>query len=284
MRGLYFFVLRMKVIVLMIITVLIFTNALTDAPNAIATLVGTKVMKFKKAARLSAFFNFLGIIAMSFINFSVANCLSTVVKVQDANLGYIVITSAMISVIFFSLLALIFGIPTSETHALIAGLTGAGIAVYDVNSISLSEWKFVFIGLVWSIIGTFILSFCITRLLYNCIKNVKDEKIMKTQIICSCGMSFMHGAQDGQKFIGILIIYICLLRNVPIPYNVNPFDYIGIIIFTAFVMTVGCSFGGKRIVDNIGNDMAKLSIQEGLFSDISTIIVLLFSSLTRIAC
>lgn len=110
----------MKIIVFITITILIFTNALTDAPNAIATLVGTKVMKFKKAAKLSAIFNLIGIIVMSFINFSVANCISSMVNLNDGNNGYILLISAMISVIVFALVALIFGIPTSETHGLTA--------------------------------------------------------------------------------------------------------------------------------------------------------------------
>lgn len=110
----------MKVLVLLIITVLIFTNAVTDAPNAIATLVGTKVMEFKKAARLSAIFNLIGIIVMSFINFSVADCISSIVNLSDGNNGYILLISAMVSVIIFALVALAFGIPTSETHALTA--------------------------------------------------------------------------------------------------------------------------------------------------------------------
>ena len=59
----------MNVLIILIITILIFTNALTDAPNAIATLVGTKTMEFKKAAKLSAVFNLLGIVVMSFMNF-----------------------------------------------------------------------------------------------------------------------------------------------------------------------------------------------------------------------
>ena len=119
----------MKITILLIITVLIFTNALTDAPNAIATLVGTKVMEFKKAAKLSAVFNLIGIIVMSFINFSVANCVSSMVNLNDGSLGYVVLICAIISVIIFALVALAFGIPTSETHALVAGLTGSAIAV-----------------------------------------------------------------------------------------------------------------------------------------------------------
>lgn len=116
----------MKVLVLLIITVLIFTNAVTDAPNAIATLVGTKVMEFKKAAILSAIFNLIGIIVMSLINFSVANCISSMVNLTDGNNGYILLISAMISVIIFALVALTFGIPTSETHALTARINRCG--------------------------------------------------------------------------------------------------------------------------------------------------------------
>ena len=94
-------------------------------------------------------------------------------------------------------------------------------------------------------------------------------------------MSFMHGAQDGQKFIGILIIFLCLLRKTNIPDVVAPMDYFEVIVFTAVVMAIGCSLGGKKIVENIGEDMATLDIHEGLFSDITTVVTLLIASLTR---
>lgn len=274
----------MKIIILLVITILIFTNALTDAPNAIATLVGTKVMKFKKAAILSAVFNLIGIISMSFINFSVANCMSSMVNMNDGNTGYITLLSAIVSVIIFALIALMFGIPTSETHALVAGLTGSGIAIYGIKSVNFYEWKNVIIGLVWSIIGTYFITISITKTLKRHLVKVTDNKIKKAQILSTCGMSFMHGAQDGQKFIGLLIIFVCLLKKISIPIVVNPKDYLLIIIFTAFVMFIGCSIGGKKIVQNIGTDMATLNIQEGLLSDISTVVALLIASLTRITC
>ena len=261
-----------------------FVNGWTDAPNAIATLVGTKTMEFKKAARLSAVFNLIGIIVMSFANFSVASCISSMVRINDGVDGYIVLVSGIVSVIIFALVALIFGIPTSETHALVAGLTGATIAVYGFNAVNLDDWKNVIIGLVWSIIGTYIISLIFSKLLKKFLSKVNDEKIKKTQIINTCGMSFMHGAQDGQKFIGILIMFVCLLRKSPIPQDAIPFDYIELIVFTAVIMAIGCSFGGKKIVDNIGTDMANLNIQEGLLSDISTVITVFVASMTRTSC
>lgn len=265
-----------------IIIVLIFTNAITDAPNAIATLVGTKVMSFRKAARLSAIFNFIGIVVMSFINISVANCISSMVDLNDSENGMIVLMSAMIAVIVFALVAMKFGIPTSETHGLIAGLTGAAVAIYGWNSVSIQEWGNVIIGLIWSIFGTLIIGYIISKIAQKVIVMTSNENIEKWQIVGCMGMSFMHGAQDGQKFIGILIIFFSLIRQTAIPDIVNPLDNIGIIIYTAFVMAMGVSIGGKKIVDNIGSEMVELDNKQALMSDITTIFTLFIASMTGI--
>ena len=196
----------MKFFTFMTVVGLMLTNAITDAPNAIATLVGTNVIPFKKAARLSAIFNFLGIIIMSFINISVANCISSMVNLNDEK-GIIVLLSAMISVIVFALISLKFGIPTSETHGLIAGLTGATVAIYGWNAVNFREWINVIIGLIWSILGTMIIGTFLYEKILKSIERKSITTIKKCQSLACCGMSFMHGAQDGQKFIGILILF-----------------------------------------------------------------------------
>lgn len=265
-----------------IIIILIFTNAITDAPNAIATLVGTKVLPFKKAAYLSAIFNFIGIIVMSFVNISVANCISSMVDLSDEKNGMIVLMSGMIAVILFALVAMRFGIPTSETHGLIAGLTGAAVAIYGWNSVSLYEWKNVIIGLIWSIFGTLIVGFLVVKLFEKIISMFQSDNTKQWQIISCCGMSFMHGAQDGQKFIGILILFFSLIRHTQIPQIINPLNYVGIIIYTAFIMAMGVAIGGKKIVDNIGSEMVELDNNQALMSDITTIFTLFMASMTGI--
>lgn len=264
------------------IIILIFTNAITDAPNAIATLVGTKVMPFRKAAKLSAAFNFIGIIVMSFINISVAGCISSMVDLSDRENGIIVLVSAMISVIIFALVAMKFGIPTSETHGLIAGLTGSAVAIYGWKSVSLAEWINVIIGLVWSILGTLVIGILISKIAKKWMDKTNQNQIQKWQIIGCCGMSFMHGAQDGQKFIGILILFFSLIKNVSIPQNIVPWDYVWIILYVAVIMWMGVSIGGKKIVDNIGGELVKLDNKQALLSDITTVFTLFTASMTGI--
>lgn len=264
------------------IIVLIFTNAITDAPNAIATLVGTKVMPFRKAAKLSAIFNFIGIIVMSFINISVAGCISSMVDLSDRESGIIVLVSAMISVIIFALVAMKFGIPTSETHGLIAGLTGSAVAIYGWKSVSLAEWINVIIGLIWSILGTLVIGIVISAIARKWMCKTNENQTQKWQIIGCCGMSFMHGAQDGQKFIGILILFFSLVKNVPIPHSIVPWDYVWIILYVAVIMWMGVSIGGKKIVDNIGGEMVELDNKQALLSDITTVFTLFMASMTGI--
>lgn len=264
------------------IIILIFTNAITDAPNAIATLVGTKVMPFRKAAKLSAAFNFIGIIVMSFINISVAGCISSMVDLSDRESGIIVLVSAMISVIIFALVAMKFGIPTSETHGLIAGLTGSAVAMYGWKSVSLAEWINVIIGLVWSILGTLVIGIVVSAIAKKWMRKSNENQIQKWQIVGCCGMSFMHGAQDGQKFIGILILFFSLIKNVPIPHTIVPWDYVWIILYVAVIMWMGVSIGGKKIVDNIGGEMVKLDNKQALLSDITTVFTLFTASMTGI--
>ncbi len=263
-----------------IITVLlIFTNGLTDAPNAIATIIGSKVMSFRKASMISAIFNFIGIAAMSFVNISVADCISTMVDVHGGLNGILVLITAMLSVIVFALVAMKFGIPTSETHGLVAGLTGSAIAVYGISAVNGAQWLSVGIGLIWSILGTFIIGFFIEKLLKRALKNVSDNVVSKFQIFSMCAMSFMHGAQDGQKFIGILIIYTFIVKGLTVPAYVVPTDFAFIIMFVAFVMFVGVAIGGEKIAENIGNNVTQLSKKQALSSDIASSITLFLASL-----
>ncbi len=112
-----------NIITFIVIILLIFINGFTDAPNAITTVVSTKVLSFKKSAILSSIFNLIGIVVVSSINISVADCISNVVIFPKGILGIIGLFSSMLSVIIFASVASIFGIPTSETHGLVAGLT-----------------------------------------------------------------------------------------------------------------------------------------------------------------
>ena len=144
---------------ILIITVLftlgvIFVNGWTDAPNAIATCVTTRCLGVRQAIWMSAFFNFLGVFVMTQINSSVASTISNMVDFgTDTSSALIALCAALLSIVVYSVGASIFGIPTSESHSLIAGLSGAAIAIQGgVGGINFNEWVKVLYGLALSLL------------------------------------------------------------------------------------------------------------------------------------
>ena len=96
-----------------------------------------------------------------------------------------------------------FGIPTSESHALIAGLTGAAIALQGgLAGVNFSEWIKVIYGLVLSTVIGFGMGFVVCRLLKLVCCTLDRRKtnsfFSKAQIAGGAAMAFMHGAHDGQ--------------------------------------------------------------------------------------
>ena len=108
----------------------IFVNGWTDAPNAIATCVTTRCMRVRSAVIMAAIFNFLGVFIMTQLNASVASTISNMVDFGgDTSAALIALCAALFSIVVYSVGASLLGIPTSESHSLIAGLSGAAIAI-----------------------------------------------------------------------------------------------------------------------------------------------------------
>ena len=131
----------------------IFVNGWTDAPNAIATCISTRCMRVRPAILMSAAFNFLGVLVMTHINSSVASTISNMVDFGgNTHEALIALCAALFSIVVYSVGASYFGIPTSESHSLIAGLTGAAIAIQNgLGGVNANEWVKVLYGLVMSL-------------------------------------------------------------------------------------------------------------------------------------
>ena len=120
----------------------IFVNGWTDAPNAIATCVTTRCLSPRKAIMMSAVFNFFGVFIMTQINSSVASTISNMVDFGDSTQNALIaLCAALLSIVVYSVAASHFGIPTSESHSLIAGLSGAAMAIqHGSEGINGQDW------------------------------------------------------------------------------------------------------------------------------------------------
>ena len=241
----------------------IFVNGWTDAPNAIATCITTRCMGVRSAIWMSAIFNFLGVFVMTQINSSVASTISNMVDFgTNTREALIALCAALFSIVVYSVGASYFGIPTSESHSLIAGLTGAAIAIQNgIGGVNMAEWGKVLYGLVLSLALGFASGWVLCKLVSIICRRMDRRKTNRffkgAQIFGAAAMSFMHGAQDGQKFIGVLFLGIAFsggqtsVSGVAIP--------VWLMLVCSVVMGTGTSVGGEKIIKSVGMDSADLA-------------------------
>lgn len=267
----------LMVVVLLNIGV-IAVNGATDAPNAIATVVGTRSMSPNRAIIMAAICNFFGLLIITLVSSAVANTIFKMVDFGgDANLALCALMAAMVAIIVWGVVAWYFGIPTSESHSLIAGLTGAAIALQGgLSGINWSEWIKVVYGILLSTFLGFGMGWAMTKAVTRMCKNVdrgKSDRFFRwAQIAGGAGVAFMHGAQDGQKFMGVFVLAVTLAAGVgQVDEMILP---LWLMIFCALNMGLGTAIGGKRIIKSVGMDMVKMEKYQGFSASLTGTICL----------
>ena len=194
----------------------------------------------------------------------------------------IALCAALLSIVVYSVGASYFGIPTSESHSLIAGLTGAAIALHNgLSGVNGAEWVKVLYGLVMSLLLGFGTGWLICKALTVVCAALDRRKanifFRYAQIFGAAAMSFMHGAQDGQKFIGVLFLGLAFCNGqTSVSGVVIP---VWLMLLCSTVMGVGTSVGGEKIIKSVGMDMVRLEKYQGFAADLSAAACLLLSSL-----
>ena len=264
----------------------ILVNGWTDAPNAIATCVSTCSISVRSAILMAAVFNFLGVLFMTAVNATVAETIYNMVDFRgDPHTALVALCAALFSIVTWATAAWAFGIPTSESHALIAGLSGSAIALHNgLSGINGREWMKVLYGLVLStLLGFFMGWLCVKLTAFFC-RRMDRRKTTRffggAQVAGGAAMAFMHGAQDGQKFMGVFMLGIFLAQGTD---TVTTFTIpVWLMLLCSAVMGLGTSIGGYRIIKSVGMDMVKLEKYEGFSADLAGAGCLLLSSLTGI--
>ena len=162
---------------------------------------------------------------------------------------------------------------------MIAGLTGSAVAINGgFDAINSAEWIKTVKGLFVSCLFGFVAGFLICKIIVTIFRNIKrsnGEKIFKYgQILAAASMSFMHGAQDGQKFIAVLMMSVNFSG---VRIDEKPHEFI--ILLCSVIMALGTLTGGKKIIKSVGMDMVKLQKYQGFSADTASSISLLLSTL-----
>jgi PiT family inorganic phosphate transporter len=250
-----------------------FVNGWTDAPNAIATVVSTRVLSPSQAVLMAAVLNVVGAVVTGT---AVASTIGTgIVKPEVISLP--VVIAATLTVVIWSIVTWFYGIPTSESHELVAGLAGAGLAVAGPSVLLWEGWRKVLIGLGFSTILGFSLAMIVMTSLYWILRRTRPSFVRsvfsRLQILSAAFMAFSHGSNDGQKFMGIFTLALVLggkMAHFAVP--------VWVMLLCGGVMGLGTAVGGWRIMRTVGFKITRLEPVNGFAAESSAALAILLAS------
>lgn len=256
-------------IIILLALIFDFTNGFHDAANSIATIVSTKVLSPFLAVLWAAAFNFIAFFV--FREHKVAGTIASIVSSEL--ISYHLILSATIAAIFWNLLTWYYGIPSSSSHTLIGGLTGAAIAAGGFAGVNSAPIIKAVIFMVLSPLIGLILGFIVTVFVVTISKKSNpfraEKRFKRFQLISSAALSLAHGGGDSQKTMGLIFtalwFYSKTQGNNDTLQNFSMPDWLPLACYTAIAL--GTMSGGWRIVKTMGNRITKVTPLEGVSAE-----------------
>jgi PiT family inorganic phosphate transporter len=241
-----------------------FVNGWTDAPNAIATVVSTRVLSPSKAVVMAVVLNIVGAMSGTAVAETVGKGIVKVGALDLLTLG-----SAVVTVIVWGSVAWRYGLPISKSHALFSGLAGAAMATAGPSALIWSGWQKILIGLAFStvlgFVGGFFLITAVLRLFHRSTPHKVRGIFGRLQILSAAFMAFSHGSNDGQKFIGVFTL--ALMLGAPLTHMTEFRVTWPVIIACSLVMGIGTSVGGWRIMRTMGVKITRLEPHHGFAAE-----------------
>ena len=248
-------------VVLVLVMAAEFVNGWHDASNAIATVVSTRVLSPRVALLMATVFNVVG----AFSGTAVAATIGKGI-VDPQSISLLTVAAAMTAIVIWDVATWYYGLPSSTSHALVAGLSGAALASAGPSALLWEGWRKVLIGLLFStFLGFFAGAFMIWAVLWICRRWTPgrvSRVFGRLQVLSAIFMAFSHGSNDGQKFIGVFTLALVLGGVLP---EFHPAFWV--VVLCSVTMGLGTSVGGWRIIHTMGMKVAKLEPYHGFAAE-----------------
>lgn len=265
-------------------------NGFHDTAHACATSVASGVFGTKKVRLLgfdidtrywvpvilSGIFNFLGALTAGT---AVAMFIPKIVAADAVSMRLVM--AALLGGFLWNLWTWHKGIPVSSTHCLIGSLVGAGIAAAGIHGVSAYQFFWAVGSLFVSpFIGYFaamILARVLVALFGKPGEGGAGEHFLRySQVLSSAAVSYGHGANDGQKTMGV----VTLILSVAFGYSLKNGVPFWVIASCAACMALGTIFGASRIIHTVGEKLSteKISFHDGFSAEMVTAALVLWGS------
>ncbi len=276
-----------------------FLNGFHDAANSIATIVSTRVLSPTQAVIWAAFFNF---IAAFLFGTGVAKTIGSGLVHTDV-IDIYVVFGGLLGAIIWNIITWLLALPTSSSHALVAGIAGSAIAKNGFGVLLWSGWWSGWGAILLFIILAPIIGFLLGSLFMIAISwmfrystpSKVDKYFRRLQLVSAAVYSLGHGGNDAQKTMGIIVMLLTAAGlsswSQPDPSSVmNSFNFLGhehniawwIILTCHAAIALGTCFGGWRIVKTMGSGITRLQPVGGFCAEAAAALTIIFATANKI--
>ncbi len=247
-------------------------NGFHDAANSIATIVSTRVLSPRLAVLWATVFNF---VALFIFHQGVANTIAKIITIEAHDHAFVwVVMCGLIGAIVWNLLTWWWGLPSSSSHALIGGLSGAGIAYSGLGVLNTAKLYPTLQFIILAPLIGLLLGALLMFLLYWAFRRARPKKVDRVfrfgQLVSAAAYSIGHGGNDAQKTIGVIWAVMIaggmLQGDQHVPYWV--------IVSSYGAMAFGTALGGQRIIKTMGMGITSLKPAGGFCANLAGAITL----------
>ncbi len=248
-----------------------FWTGFTDSAYSTAGIIATKAVKSNQAIVISTVGSLIG---MTVFGSAVAKTIGTGIITEGFASGEVIIATLMGALIFDFIFSWIYSLPISETHVLIGGLVGAGVAAGGWEIIEIGGIiNKVIIPLLTSPFIAIAIAFLITGLIIRVFLHHSASKMnrrfKRLQIVATFLFAATDATNDAQKVMGIItmiLLYYGYISEFVVPFWVIILSYV--------ILSSGVVFGGWRVVKTMATKITKVRPYQGFASDICSAMVL----------
>ncbi|HLG36596.1 MAG TPA: inorganic phosphate transporter, partial [Nitrososphaera sp.] len=241
-----------------------FVNGFHDAANSIATVVGTRVLRPLYAVILAAAANFSGPFVFGT---AVAATVGKGIIQPEFSTVYVIL-AGLIGAIVWDLITWWFGLPSSSSHALIGGLVGSAMMVAGIEAVVFEGIQKVLVFMVVSPTVGFAIAAGFALAILFFLRSSTSAKVNRIfgrlQIVSSSFFSLTHGANDGQKTMGVIT---ALLIAGGLLESTDFIVPLWVIFSAATAIALGTFFGGWRIVKTMAFRLTNLKPYQGFCAE-----------------
>jgi PiT family inorganic phosphate transporter len=249
---------ELAIVAIIVALIFDFVNGFNDSANSVATVIGTRVLRPIHAVALSAAANFIGPFVFGV---AVATTIAKGIVSPDEITVYMII-GGLAGAIAWSSLCTYFGLPISNSHSLIGGIMGAAIIGLGFETLVYGGLTKVFAGIIIAPIGGIVFGMALVGIIIAVFAKRRPAVVNRTfgrlSIISSAWLALTHGANDGQKTMGIIVLILFsagIISEIHMP--------LWVIVAAASAMGLGTFFGGYKVIKTLGLKITRLKPYQG---------------------